>query len=479
MSKRTITIFMIVAAVLRLAFLWVAPFWYDEDFTLLLARAPFAQMWAAILGDVHPPLYYLLIWPLGQLLNVTGWPVWVLRIPSALFSIASVWIFWQIVEPYPRVRLAALVLMVIMPVGLYYAQEARMYALLELLVLAAYLAMLNRSWGKFMVLCVLILYTQNYGLYYVPALFLVAIIRYREDWWEILMAGVATVGFYLIWVPSLLQQMHNIQGVYWMHASEGTPLVMIFRLLFMPDNNSVLQIPLMLAGFGWIFAALLYTIFNKRPQNTRYLSGLFIMASLPMLLAGISSLIWQPVLYYRPLIGSAPFLFIILARPVEAFFQPEFQRRKALYAAAFIIPLLLVVDGMMYLYAAHNKSFNQIQQDLDYIRAHWEPGDVILSNGDDPWVSLAPYAPDLPHYRIPICSEGIGGLSDATRKALGIQYEPEKLQYKRAWVVWEFTPLSRAPRECVAERYQLDINHPIFGMISNEYVDAGVWLIER
>jgi uncharacterized membrane protein len=487
MNKRLLIGLFALAAVLRLGFLWLAPFWYDENFSLILAKAPFHVMWAAMLGDVHPPLYYLLIWPLGQLLNVTGWPVWILRIPSALLSLAAVYVFWRILEafePSARVRLAALVLMAIMPVGLYYAQEARMYALLEFLVLAAFLALWKRSWGWFMVLCVLILYTQNYGIYYVPALCLAGLLRDRSDWYELIVAGLKSAAFYLLWIPALLAQMHAIQGVYWMHADQGTPLVTLFRLLFMPDNNSVLQIPLMLAGFGWLFAAVLYGLFQKGPNSPAWLSyrlPLFCMAFLPLGLAALSSVVWQPVLYYRPLIGSAPFLFLLLAGPVKALFWKYVNTPRTievLYAACFILPLLLVVDGMQFVYSAQNKSFNKISQDLKYIQNHWQTGDVILNTGDDPWVSLYPYAPDLPQYRISDCAAGIGGLSQATRDALGVQNAPAGLQFKRAWIIWEFTPLSRVPRNCVADKYGLDIDRPLAGKVVNEYVDAGVWLVE-
>lgn len=488
MSKRTLIILFIVAGILRLGFLWAAPLWYDENFSLILSRLPFAQMWTAMLGDVHPPLYYLLIWPIGQLMNAWHLPAWILRIPSALLSIASLWLFWkilQIFEPSPRVQVASFVLMAIMPLQLYYAQEARMYALLEFFVLAGFMAMLKKQWLLFWLACVGLVYTQNYGLFYAPVLCLVAIINDRRDWFDIWLVACYVFMFYSPWILILKSQMGIIQGVYWMHMGDtGQPLATLFRLLFMPDNNSVLQIPLMMAGFAWLFSALIYTLFRKvqnTSKRTSYLVITFSMALLPLAFAVGESLIWQPVIYYRPLIGSAPFLYILLARPIEALFSDKGKLilSRVLYAACFILPLLLICDGMMYLYSAENKTNNRVTEDLAYIQAHWMPGDVILNNGDDAWVNLYPYAPDLPQYRIPICDAGIGGLSLMTRNALGIQYAPADLKYRRAWILWEFTPLSRAYRTCVIDKYHLDINNPTFGKISNEYVDSGLWLVEK
>jgi hypothetical protein len=486
MNKRNLSILLIVAAVLRLGFIWVAPFWYDEQFPLVLSRLPFSQMWAAMLGDVHPPLYYLLIWPLGQLLNITNLPVWILRLPSAIFSILAVWVWWMILqklEPSPRVRNAALLLMVIMPAGLYYAQEARMYALLEFLVLHAFYMMWQRRWNLLTLDCVLLVFTQNYGIFYVAALCTIALIRDYQDWYEVLLTGLRTAAGYLFWVPFLLAQMHNIHAAYWMHLDDGgTVLSTIFKLVFMPDNNSVLEIPLMLAGFGWLVAAVLYTIFNRHVRNgehTKYVAAILVMGFLPILLATIASLIWQPIIHYRPLIGCAPFLYLLMARPIEALYQDgKLKRIPALYAACWILPLLLVVDGMMYVYAAPNKSFNQVDADLKYIQAHWQPGDVVFNNGDDPFIGLYSISPDLPQYRISECSAGIGGLSDATRSALGVKMVTPDLDYKRAWIIWEYTPLSRVDRNCVADLFSLDLEKPVYGRISNEYIDIGLYLLE-
>src|ERR1035437_8314979 len=134
MSRKFLAWIFAISAVLRLAVIWIAPAWYDENFSLILSRLPIDSMLADTAGHTHPPLYYLLICPLVQLHA----PIWVLRIPSTLLSLASIWLFWRILEEFRlplRIQMAALILMAIMPIQLYYAQEARMYSLLEFLVL--------------------------------------------------------------------------------------------------------------------------------------------------------------------------------------------------------------------------------------------------------------------------------------------------------------------------------------------------------
>jgi hypothetical protein len=488
MNRKYLAWLFAIAAILRLGFIWIAPAWYDENFTLILSRLPMAHMLAATAGDTHPPLYYLLVWPLGQLHA----PIWILRIPSAMLSLAAMRIFWHILEALelrPRVRMAALVLMAIMPIQLYYAQEARMYSLLEFLVLAACLAMLRKRWGWFGLACALMLYTQYYAIFYIATLGLVALIRNNhEEWRKIFLAGALAGLAFLPWAIVLQGQMHNIQGQYWMQLTGmGMLPRVLFVNLFMPPGNAVIQIPLMLVCFAWIFAALLYALLH-RSEN---LGTLLWLAFLPFGLAILVSLVWQPVLHYRPLIGISPFLYILLAGPVDQLFF-QFARsskfylygfhginlRKALLAAIFIIPLLLVSDGSMYIYARENKTSDAIIA-LSYIQAHWQPGDIIYHFADDSWVNTFPYF-SLPSYKAPDCGVTLGALSPATRQAIGEQIIPlDNLIYKRAWLLWSDSPLTPTCSDSQLISLGLNPKKPLLITASDEYYFDGLWLLEH
>ena len=477
MSKRFLAWLFAISAVLRLGFLWLAPAWYDENFSLILSRLPLARMLAAAAGDVHPPLYYLLIWPLGQLHAA----IWVLRIPSALLSLASLWLFWQVLQEFKlpvRVQKAALILMAIMPIQLYYAQEARMYALLEFLVLAACLSMLRQRWAWFGLACALMLYTQYYAIFYIAALVIVLPInRDRlKKWFEIFLAMALAGMAFTPWVMVLARQMHTLQGSYWMQLTGvGMTLRTLFENLFMPPANAVTQIPLMLVCYAWLSVAILYAILH-RPAN---LGSVLWLAFLPFALAILVSLVWQPVLHYRPLIGISPFLYILLAVPVEGLFAfGEFLiRRRALFAAIFMIPLVLVPDLSMYVYARDNKTSGATLA-LAYIQAHWQPGDIVYSYTDDGWVNTAPYNTQ-PEYKAPDCGVTLGGLSPATRQAIGQPIIPlRELAYKRAWLLWSDSPLAPTCADAQLTGLGLDPKKPLMITASDEYYYDGLWLIE-
>ena len=495
MSKRFLAWLFAVSAVLRLAFLWLAPAWYDENFSLILSRLPFAQMLAATAGDVHPPLYYLLIWPLGQLHA----PIWALRIPGALLSLASVWLFWQILEELHiplRVQYAAMILMAIMPIQLYYAQEARMYSLLEFLVLAACLAMLRKRLAWFGLACGLMLYTQYYAIFYIAALGLVALIRlksfeeFREMTVRLAYAGMVFVPWGLV----MQIQMHALTGSYWMQLTgPGMLPRVLFENLFMPPANAVAQIPLMLVCFAWLAVALIYA-FRHRIEN---LGSILWLAFLPFALAVLVSLVWQPILHYRPLIGISPFLYILLALPVEALFDwPAYVNqaatfpplvfidsvgvliiRKTLFVAIFLVPLILVPDASLYVFARANKT-SGASIALTYVQAHWQPGDIVYSFGDDGWVNTTPYD-TLPTYKAPDCGVTLGALSLATRAAIGMQIKPlSSLDYKRAWLLWSDSPVAPICASSQLTALGLDPKKPILITAQSEYVFEGLWLKE-
>ena len=481
MSRKFLIWIFAISAILRLAFIWVAPAWYDENFSLILSRLPLARMLTATAGDTHPPLYYLLIWPLGQLHA----PIWVLRIPGAILSLASVWLFWRILEALelrPRVRVAALILMAIMPIQLYYAQEARMYSLLEFLVLAACLAMLHKRWGWFGLACALMLWTQYYAIFYISALELVALIRsdsiqgWINGWEPPLWAGILAGASFLPWVIVLRNQMQTLQGSYWMQfTGVGMLPRVLFENLFMPPANAVIQIPLMLACFAWLAIALLYAILH-RSEN---LGSILWLAFLPFALAVLVSLIWQPILHYRPLIGISPFLYILLAMPVEALFQGnEVRWRTVLYAAIFIVPLIMISDVSIYVYARVNKT-SGASIALTYIQEHWQPGDVIYHFGDDSWVNTTPYN-SLPNYKAPDCGATLGALSAKTRTAIGQKIIPiSSLTYKRAWLLWSESPLTPPCSDSQLTSLGLDPKKPLLTTTNNEYIFDGLWLLEH
>lgn len=469
MNSKSFWLLFSIAALLRLAFIWIPPLWYDENFSLIVARLPWSQFWQAILGDVHPPLYYLIIRPIAQLTTIP----WLIRLPSVIFSLAALWLFWRILLCWSsipdRIQSAALILMVISPVQLWFAQEARMYALFEMLVLLSFYAFQREQWKLLTVANILLIYTQNYALFYLAIFALLIVLSWR---WQGLPAIIVPIAAWFPWIFVLQNQMHNIAGRYWISAVFSSPasVLNVFPQLFFGPS-----IPDQLAVFGWILLFVLlilgvYTVTTVRPLH--WLSYL-LMGFGPLALAVIASLIWQPVILYRPLLASTPFLYIVICWPLIQLDLKSQQLRKELYLAVFTAPVLIASLIGYYIFTPADKGVN-INKALAYVRANWQPGDVIIHTGDGSLVNLLPYAPDLPQLRAVDCESAIGSLSDQTRKALRVKQIDLSQISGRAWVFAQETPLDPS---CLSnELGPVTKGVPAFVIDDNDYIYSGVWL---
>ena len=114
---------------------------FDESFTAMIGRHSLSGVFDALRnGDSHPPLDYLMRAPLARM----GAGDWGMRLPSLFFSAAALAIFAWWMRDRGVGGIVAVGLMAVSPFQIMYGGEARMYALLELLGVAA--GMLAERW---------------------------------------------------------------------------------------------------------------------------------------------------------------------------------------------------------------------------------------------------------------------------------------------------------------------------------------------
>ena len=138
----------ILAAALRFSTLGLQSFWYDEAFTPVHVLHPGlgATLHSVLHTENTPPLWYVLIWAWSR---VFGTGAIALRLPSALFGVASVPVAWAIgreLEGPPTRRataIAAGAFVAVNPLFVWYSQEARAYALFVLMAALAMLCFLR------------------------------------------------------------------------------------------------------------------------------------------------------------------------------------------------------------------------------------------------------------------------------------------------------------------------------------------------
>lgn len=133
-------------------------------------------------GDVHPPLYYLILklWT-----NLFGYSEISLRLPSVIAGVLAVFVIYKIGGKIPALFLA------VNPLAIYYSQEARMYSLAMLLILLAVFFFLQKKSFWFIIFLALAFYTD-----YIPWLIFPIFLPFP----------LLTFIFLIPWLPTMWQQ---------------------------------------------------------------------------------------------------------------------------------------------------------------------------------------------------------------------------------------------------------------------------------
>ena len=197
--------------------------WLDEASAWTTASRPLPQLVETTAGDVHPPLYYLV---LKAWMRVAGDSPAALRGLSAIFGVTAMLLAWLLARRWLSRGTALLVVawMAISPHMVWHAQEMRMYAFATMLVLACCLAFWQwiESDGERRAALLLFVGTATAALWahYFTSLVLAALWVYvalasysrRGLWRPWLWANVVIVLCYLPWLPTAVAQMTRGQS---------------------------------------------------------------------------------------------------------------------------------------------------------------------------------------------------------------------------------------------------------------------------
>ncbi len=195
--------------------------WFDEAYSIILAKKPVAELMAFTAVDTHPPFYYLLLKAWASLF---GWTDVSLRLLSAVCMGAAAGIGVLFVKRFfgLRAALMSLVLVVVSPFLLRYGFEVRMYALASLIgVAASYVLLLavtarqGRRQTLLYIVYAILLALGVYTLYYMALLWithLVWLLWYthnqkrpilKQHWWFSFIGGAL---LFAPWLPSFIHQ---------------------------------------------------------------------------------------------------------------------------------------------------------------------------------------------------------------------------------------------------------------------------------
>ncbi len=214
----------IFAMAISLAIGLMQSVWFDEAYSILLAKQPVADLLHLTSIDTHPPLYYLLLkgWA-----GIFGWSDVSLRLLSVLAMGGAAALGVLLVKRMFGIKAAVMTLpfVILAPFLLRYGFEIRMYSLASLIGVAATYVLvcavesknLQKQWLLYVGYAFLVA-LGVYTLYYTVLLWLAQVVwlvwlaRYRKEsvvkqrWW---LAYVGSIIFFLPWLPTFLKQMGN------------------------------------------------------------------------------------------------------------------------------------------------------------------------------------------------------------------------------------------------------------------------------
>lgn len=200
-------------------------FWYDETFSIELVTHPFSQVLLGTAVDVHPPLYYVILWCFCKIFGYNAVVYHVVSlIPYLIVLILSLTLVRK--RFGTQTSLILITLSSVLDTSIMFNVQVRMYEWGLLFMLLAYLALYGilhenktSSYVLFAFSALCAAYTHYYLLIAVAFLYLVLIItalsRQKTYFKKTLFTCIATVLLYLPWLFVLFDTFGRTSDSYW------------------------------------------------------------------------------------------------------------------------------------------------------------------------------------------------------------------------------------------------------------------------
>ncbi len=388
---------MLLAGSLRFYGLGTQSLWNDELNTWGIALSNSSlngtiDAYFTEMVGVHPPGYYLLVHVIARHF---GDSEWVLRLPSALAGLLSVFAIYLLGRRLYTWRegLIAALLIAVLWTPIYYSQEARMYSLLLLFTtLATYfwvpiLRNLERrvrpelsSVLGYVFSAAVASYLHYFGFYLVALQGLWALLlcfrRPRMLVYVFLVYGLVLLA-YAPWLPVLWSRMGEGAGAI---SHIGTPGLRTFLnyAVFVFSRSPVFGI-VALALYLFLLLKSLYPLYQSGGRSGKkellrspgFLLGLWL--TVPFAGAYVVSLLWTPILEPRYLIISLPPAYLLLARAVTRL--PLFPRTQGIAVVAGAAFMLFHLVFLMNYYSEPSKE--QIREAVQFAVENERPDSLL------------------------------------------------------------------------------------------------------
>ncbi len=371
--------------------------WVDEAISVSEARMPYGAMIHQLaVADVHPPLYFTVLWASVRLIGFGDDAV---RVPSIVFGILLIPLVYLLgKEAYDR-RTGAVgaVIVSVAPYTVWYSQEARMYALLMVfgvIALWAQLRIFHRGgwypWVVYTVASIAMVCTQYFGIWQLVTqqlIFIgVGLVRWRRHrrpgtlLWPWLCSAVVIL---ITLVPLALMmkvQFHNAQATGQAFQGSvntvGTTSLNIYTVLLNLGystigfhSSAVMSYVVAIWPIGVLGALLLL---GRRCRPVTYL--LVAVVVVPVIAMFVLGEFKASLADVRYLSTTVPVVLLMIARTVTTLVSSK--RVLTLVMVALVAVMSVALFNQQF--ASSNPRRYNFREALHRVDADARPGDLIL-----------------------------------------------------------------------------------------------------
>lgn len=345
--------------------------WFDEGYSILLAKKPVYDLLALTSVDAHPPFYYLL---LKAWASIFGWSEFALRSFSAVTAATTVGLVLILVRNLfaKKVMLVTIPFVVLAPFFLRYGYEIRMYALVGLIgVLATFVLVKavnstqKKWWGIYALLVAFGMYTLYMSIVIWLAHLTWLIIKtrdsgkfYKRPWF------VAYIGAIIVFAPYIPTAFHQLThsalpGIGNVLTIDGLSGVLSLMFSYIPSwqIGGVLSIVLLtLVALGiYLTGHILRSLSRENRQNMYLILFCFFV---PLIFYILISLLPKPFFIPRYLAHVVIYFYILLGLIVALGWQYGKRVTAILFGG---LSLTLLILGVFQLYSTGNFNLERLQ----------------------------------------------------------------------------------------------------------------------
>ena len=389
-----------IAAALRLFMLGHQSLWLDEIASWEFASQHLHRVLQS--EPTNPPIYYLILHFWMKLFGTTETGIRSLNIVPSVFC---VWLAYRFSDRlFDRgVAYVSAAYMTFSTFQIYYAQEARCFALLTVLLLAATMCLweaLNSEsarqgylyYGAYTLLAALALYTHFITIFFLAAHGLYVLFRRTKHLWNVTASIAGALLLFSPWLITMLRVAGHggqIRRYLPLKLPQAYFSFLYGYSLIPMDDQAVRHVVQTLAGNWWILAMAILSLslllafwrlaWKRWPEPMLFV---FVMGTVPVLMAFLVS--FKIMLFSdRYLIAASPFIYMSVAAAIAEFWcasQTAPTRQLAVYrgwAACGLFCVLLVLSLRNY-YFNPRFSKEQWRQADAYIDASVHVGEKAI-----------------------------------------------------------------------------------------------------